>query len=84
MGNFEARLERQWELEDLAARTCPTCQGTMALVCGERVCGTCYGEALVAEPFRQPRPALPLPTYPCCGLVYIHLDTHHHCEVPRA
>lgn len=49
-------------------------------VCGEPVCGTCYGERLLSEPFQTRRPVPPMPTYECCGKQYVVRSDHHRCK----
>ncbi len=59
---------------------CDVCGTTFQVVCGEDVCGTCYGVALTTERLVTRRPVAPLPSYECCGKQYLlHRDDHHYC-----
>ena len=46
---------------------CPKHPESGGLVCGEFVCGACYGEALLSEPYRPARPLPPLPDMTMVG-----------------
>jgi len=58
-----------------------TCQHLKQTVCGEEVCGTCYGERLLKEPVPVVKQREPMPTYPCCGKpIALRMSDHHKCQ----